>query len=78
MNMMGVSGLLKLTGSGVNTMMKSSVTYTQGEPNTVPPSVQVKLYRLVKDLDRTHNFYSGLDLYRQMLTVLNKHFAKLP
>ncbi len=76
--MMGPSGLLKLTESGDNTMMKSSVTYTLGEPNTVPPSVQVKLYRLVQDLDRTHNFYSGLDLYRQMLTVLNKHFAKLP
>jgi tRNA U34 5-carboxymethylaminomethyl modifying enzyme MnmG/GidA len=58
--------------------MKSSTQYVAGDTNTVPPTVQVQLYRLVKDLDAAHNFHSGLDLYYQLLTVLNKHFAKLP
>jgi hypothetical protein len=59
-------------------MMKSNTQYVQGDANTVPQTAQVQLYRLVKDLDHTHNFHSGLDLYYQLLTVLNKHFAKLP
>jgi hypothetical protein len=59
-------------------MMKSSTQYVSGDTNTVPPTVQVQLYKLVKDLDAEHNFHNGLDLYYQLLTVLNKHFAKLP
>jgi len=59
-------------------MMKSNTQYVSGDTNTVPPHVQVQLYRLVKDLDAAHNFHSGLDVYYQLLTVLNKHFAKLP
>jgi hypothetical protein len=59
-------------------MMKSSTQYVAGDINTVPPHVQVQLYKWVKDLDRTHNFYNGLDVYYQLLTVLNKHFTKLP
>jgi len=58
--------------------MKSSTQYVAGDTNTVPPTVQVQLYRLVKDLDRTHQFANGLDVYYQLLVVLNKHFAKLP
>jgi hypothetical protein len=59
-------------------MMKSSTQYVAGDTNTVPPTAQVQLYKLVKDLDAAHNFHSGLDLYYQLLQVLNKHFAKLP
>jgi tRNA U34 5-carboxymethylaminomethyl modifying enzyme MnmG/GidA len=59
-------------------MMKSNTQYVAGDTNTVPPTVQVQLYKLVKDLDATHNFHSGLDVYYQLLAVLNKHFAKLP
>jgi hypothetical protein len=59
-------------------MMKSNTQYVAGDANTVPQTAQVQLYKLVQDLDRTHNFYNGLDLYYQLLTVLNKHFAKLP
>jgi hypothetical protein len=58
--------------------MKSSTQYVQGDTNTVPTIVQVQLYKLVKDLDAAHNFYNGLDLYYQLLVVLNKHFTKLP
>jgi hypothetical protein len=59
-------------------MMKSSTQYVAGDANTVPQTAQVQLYKLVTELDRTHNFHSGLDLYYQLLQVLNKHFAKLP
>jgi hypothetical protein len=59
-------------------MMKSNTQYVAGDANTVPPSVQVQLYKWVKDLDATHQFPNGLDVYYQLLTVLNKHFAKLP
>ena len=71
------SGLLKLTVLGTN-MMKSSANYVPGEPNTVPPHVQVKLYKLVQDLDREHGFPNGLDVYYHLLAVLNKHFSQLP
>jgi hypothetical protein len=59
-------------------MMKSSTQYVAGDTNTVPPVAQLQLYQLVHQLDRAHNFHSGLDLYYQLLAVLNKHFAKLP
>jgi hypothetical protein len=59
-------------------MMKSNTQYVAGDTNTVPPHVQVQLYKLVTELDHTHQFPNGLDVYYQLLAVLNKHFAKLP
>lgn len=58
--------------------MKSTATYVPGEPNTVPQDAQLKLYQLIEELDHTYKFPNGLDVYYQMLTVLNKHFSKLP
>ena len=54
-------------------MMKSSNKLQPGEPNRTNHVLQVELYKFVKLADQTYNFPNGLDVYYQMLNVLNKH-----
>ena len=59
-------------------MMDTSPDLEVGAANTVPQSVQVELYRFVKQLDDQYNFPHGLDIYYHLLSALNQYFKKLP